>query len=186
MDDSEKISAVSEQPEAPAPAMKSASAHRVWLIDEGHAGHRVQSEGILNALRSLGLALYVTSINCTPTLRGYFAAGGARNFSAHKGRERADIRQRYRAVPSAGHRATQIHYFERRPNRLCQPGSGLMERADWFSVVMSPISLPAPSVIAIELVANTVTAAGCQTQEMVEVLRIAICLNAQSDRYCPL
>lgn len=85
MDDSEKISAVSEQPETPAPAMKSASAHRVWLIDEGHAGHRVQSEGILNALRSSGLARDVTGINCTPTLRAFLRPAARAIFPHIKG-----------------------------------------------------------------------------------------------------
>lgn len=44
----------------------------VWLVDEGTPGHRVQSEGVLDALQREGLALSITRIPCTTKLPGFF------------------------------------------------------------------------------------------------------------------
>jgi len=42
----------------------------IWLIDEGQTGHRVQSEGVIQALECVGLTLATEKISCQFRLRG--------------------------------------------------------------------------------------------------------------------
>lgn len=152
-------------------------AHTVWLIDEGHAGHRVQSEGIIAALGRAGVALRTERIECRQKLRGIFRPAARAVFS------RLDAR---RAMALA-HRVTQFAAPAGPPPSLIISSGGrtaFANRAlalrtgapnafvgnpkpfpiDWFSAVLSPVPLPQGETILTGVVPNIVTPEDCASQ----------------------
>lgn len=146
----------------------------VWLIDEGHAGHRVQAEGVLKALERAGLSLKIEKIDCVPSLRGIFRPLARAIFSRLDG-------------PGATKLAHQVASFtepdDPHPTFIISSGgrSAFVSRAlalktgapnifvgdpgpfprDWFSVVLSAVPLAQGASITTGIVPNVVTPQEC-------------------------
>jgi mitochondrial fission protein ELM1 len=151
--------------------------YKVWLIDEGHAGHRVQAEGILRALESLGLQLEVTTIRCEPSLRGFLRPIAKAIFHRLKGESALGFARRIaqftvprdgppRFIISSGGRTA----FVSRALSLSTGAPNVFVGnlgpfpPDWFTVVMSPIDLKIPHSIVTGIVPNTMTPSECRYQ----------------------
>ncbi|MFP3920142.1 MAG: ELM1/GtrOC1 family putative glycosyltransferase [Dichotomicrobium sp.] len=148
--------------------------HTVWLVDEGHAGHRVQSEGVVMALERAGLSLAVERIECRPKLRGIFRPVARAALSRLDGP---------RAMRFARHVAQFTRPNGPPPSLIISSGgrTAFASRAlaletgapnvfvgnpkpfpgDWFSAVLSPVPLPQCEAIPTGIVPNIVTPGDC-------------------------
>jgi hypothetical protein len=150
------------------------SAQNIWLIDEGHAGHCVQSEEILKTLERAGLTLDVERIDCAPSLRGLFRPAARVIFSRLN--ERSALRfahwvARFREpnnsppafiISSGGRTAFASRALALQtgaPNVFV--GNPKPFPLDWFSAVLSPVALPQGEAILTGVVPNLVTPASC-------------------------
>lgn len=155
------------------------SPYKVWLIDEGHAGHRVQAEGILRALETLGLQLEVTVVPCRLNLRGLFRPAAKAIFHRLKGESALRFASRVaqfsvpddgppRFIISSGGQTAFVSralaLWSGAPNIFV--GNLSWFPPDWFSVVMSPVDLNIPHSIKTTVVPNTVTPSQCREQSL--------------------
>jgi mitochondrial fission protein ELM1 len=153
--------------------------HRVWLIDEGHAGHRAQAAGILCALESLGLQLEVTTIRCEPNLPGFLRPVAKAIFHQLSGESALRFARRIaqfsvpddgppRFIISSGGRTAfasrALSLSTGAPNVFV--GNLGQFPPDWFTVVMSPVDLKIPQAIVTGIVPNTMTPGGCRDQSL--------------------
>jgi mitochondrial fission protein ELM1 len=151
----------------------------VWLIDEGHPGHRTQSEGILAALERTGLELRVARISCTTTLPGFLrplarAAMGlpGRNWPlqhAHRissfDLPAADAPPPDFIISSGGRSAYLSHALARAtgsPNVFVGPLGPFPPR--WFTVVMPTVDWPirGTTLIPTGITPSRITPAACR------------------------
>lgn len=149
----------------------------VWLVDEGTAGHRVQSEGVLRAMGLAGFAMDIRYIPCEPALRGFLRPAARAVFSQLGPRAAMAFARKVArfSVPdqdgapafiisSAGRsafvsRALALHKGV--PNVFV--GNPKPFPASWFKVIMSPVPLKnAPGAIITNVVPNNVTPAICR------------------------
>lgn len=148
--------------------------HKIWLIDEGHAGHRVQAEGILQALAKLGLNMNVTTIKCEPRLRGSLRPAAKAIFHRLRGQSALHFAARVssfsvpddgppRFIISSGGRTAflsrALSLATGAPNVFV--GNLGQFPPNWFTVVMSPIDLKTPNSIMTRIVPNTMTPDDC-------------------------
>jgi len=146
----------------------------VWLIDEGHAGHRVQSEGVIKALARAGLPLNVARIDCAPKLRGLFRPAARAMFSRLDGPGAVQFAHRVAKfaqpegpaplfIISSGGRTAfasrALALQTRAPNVFV--GNPKPFPLDWFSAVLSPAPLPQGETLLTGVVPNLVTPDDC-------------------------
>jgi len=152
-----------------------AETHTVWLIDEGHTGHRVQSEGIIQALENAGLHLSVARCNCKPRLRGFFRPA-ARELSSRLpaaqtirlARQVSDFEEPEGPAPSfiissGGRTAFASRALALKtgaPNVFV--GNPKPFPHHWFSVVLSPVPLSQGDAVLTGVVPSLVTPQLCQ------------------------
>ncbi len=151
--------------------------HKVWLIDEGHAGHRVQSEGIVQAIERAGFRVDVARIDSTPKLRGVLRPAARAIFARLDGpgavrfaRRVTDFRDpggpRPSFIISSGGRTAfasrALALYTGAPNVFV--GNPKPFPHDWFSAVLSPIELPQGEAILTGIVPNLVTPELCAEQ----------------------
>ncbi len=150
---------------------------QVWLIDEGHAGHRVQAEGMVAALTRLGIPLHTRRIDCQPRLRGIFRPAARAVFSRLGARSAGTLAHRVAQfeepggpppsfiISSGGRTAFASRALSLRsgaPNVFV--GNPKPFPMDWFSAVVSPVPLPQGDAILTGVVPNTVTPEDCTTE----------------------
>jgi hypothetical protein len=152
---------------------------KVWLIDEGHAGHRAQSEGILHALQRLGLRLDVTAIRCEMKLRGFLRPLAKAVFHRMSGPQALRFASRIARfqVPADGppafiissggqsafvSRALSLHTGA--PNIFV--GNLGHFPPGWFAAVMSPVDFGAPQCIVTSAVPNAITPDKCREEAL--------------------
>lgn len=149
----------------------------VWLVDEGNPGHRVQSEGVLDALQRIGLELSVTYIRCSSNLPGILRPAARRLMDLpHRSWLLRIVRQFTdfgipttpipRFIISSGGRSA---YVSRALSRSMERPSvfvGLPRPfpARWFTVVMTPVEWPlhGTTVIPTGVTPNSVTPDKCR------------------------
>jgi mitochondrial fission protein ELM1 len=154
--------------------------HQIWLLDEGSGGHRVQSEGVLKALRTAGVPMEIAHIRVRPKLRG-FLRGPARRLFRHLRQGTAlrfanliaeftlpDTPPPKFIISSGGSTA-----FVSRALSLWYSAANVFVGnpkpfpAEWFRIVMSPVPLTAiPDAILTEIVPNNVTPADCRDKAL--------------------
>lgn len=147
---------------------------KVWLIDEGHTGHRVQSEGVLMALSRAGIDFEVVRIECELALRGVLRPAARAIMSRMTGgraltfaRGLAKFSQPGGSPPtliiSSGGRSAFVSRA-----LSAQTGSPNVFVGDpkpfphnWFKAVLAPVPLPYSNLITTGIVPNTVTQQQC-------------------------
>ncbi len=147
---------------------------KVWLIDEGHAGHRVQSEGMLKALERAGLPIHVERIACVSRLRGVFRTAARAVFSRLDGP--GALRLAHRVARFAEPEGPPPAFIISSGGRTAFASRGLALQTGapnvfvgnpkpfplhWFSAVLSPVSLPQGEAILTGVVPNLVTPETC-------------------------
>lgn len=134
---------------------------RVWLVDEGSPGHRVQSEGVLAALAARGIAFETTRVAVRPRLRGALRPVARAVFSRLDGRAALAFARVVAAfdppsgpapafvVGSAGGSAFALRGLARAAGAPSVfVGNPKPIPAGWFDAVLSPIPLAnAPDAI---------------------------------------
>jgi len=149
----------------------------VWLIDEGHTGHRVQSEGVLMALSRAGLKFDITKVECDPTLRGFLRPAARAAMAQLKGRRALEFAKRIArfenpdgAAPafiiSSGGRSAFVSralaVSTGAPNVFV--GNPAPFPVDWFTAIMAPVPLSKGEAILTGIVPNVVTRDECAKQ----------------------
>lgn len=152
----------------------------VWLINEGHTGHRVQSEGVLMALSRAGLELNVTKVECDPILRGIFRPAARAVMAQLKDRRALEFAKRIarfekpRGAPpdfiiSSGGRSAFVSRAlaasTGAPNVFV--GNPAPFPVDWFTAIMAPVPLSSGEAIPTGIVPNIVTRDECAKQAQV-------------------
>lgn len=153
--------------------------YKIWLIDEGHAGHRVQAEGILRALESFGVQLEIATIHCEPNLRGFLRPAAkaifhhlrgesALRFASHIAQFSVPNDGLPRFIISSGGRTAfvsrALSLSTGAPNIFV--GNLGQYPPQWFTVVMSPVDLKIPQSIVTGIVPNTMTPSECRNQSL--------------------
>jgi mitochondrial fission protein ELM1 len=149
----------------------------VWLIDEGQAGHRVQSEGVIQALESAGFSLATERINCQFRLRGLLRPPARAVFSRldaaramRFARTVSPFSQPSGPLPdiivSSGGRTAfasrALALQANSPNVFI--GNPAPFPRSWFDVVMSPIPIAAGDAIPTGVLPNLATPEQCAKQ----------------------
>lgn len=153
--------------------------YKVWLIDEGHAGHRVQAEGILRALETLGLRLDVITIQCELNLRGFLRPAAKAIFNRLRGE--SALRFAHRIADFSVPNDSPPHFIISSGGRTAFVSRALSLSTgapnvfvgnlgqfspEWFMVVMSPVDLKIPQSIVTGIVPNTMTPSECRDQSL--------------------
>ncbi|HEY7647076.1 MAG TPA: ELM1/GtrOC1 family putative glycosyltransferase [Hyphomicrobiales bacterium] len=154
--------------------------YKIWLIDEGHAGHRVQAEGILRALGSLGVQLDIATIRCEPNLRGFLRPAAKAIFHYLRGVSALRFASRIaqfsvpddglpRFIISSGGRTAFVSRALSLSTGAPNVFVGNLGRfpPQWFTVVMSPVDLKIPQSIVTGIVPNTMTPSECRDQSLI-------------------
>jgi len=151
--------------------------HTVWLIDEGHTGHRVQSEGVLMALSRAGIKLNILKVECEPTLRGILRPAARAAMARLNGRHALEFAKRISRfripdgpspafIISSGGRSAFVSRAlaesTAAPNVFV--GNPAPFPVDWFTAVLAPIRMSGGDAIITGIVPNTVTRDECDEQ----------------------